>query len=269
MIHHGVYPDVYTYSILVDALCKEGRAEDAKGIVESMIQKDIGPNVVTYNALIDGYCLQGRIHEAKQVFDSMLQRGVQPDTASYITLINGYCKRREMEEAINLVREMSLQQLKPDIVTYTTVLQGLFRARRFPDAQKMNGHVEEALVFLQELERKNVDLSCSMYDIVVAGLCKKGKLSIAQDIFNKVRSDGLHVKFAELSTIFFSSVPLCIFLPLLSSPPRHLMFRNKRNGTLDSLNGYKPLVLLGYVKLDGKHKLEWRNNRNQLFVPAA
>ncbi|KAH0726125.1 hypothetical protein KY289_002102 [Solanum tuberosum] len=128
-----------------------------------------------------------------------------------LTLINGYCKRVEIDKAIDLVREMSLKQLKPGIVTYTTVLQGLFRVGRFSHAQKMydemrvlgfkpdthshtycimldglckNGHVEEALVFLQELERKNVDLSCSMYDVVIAGLCKKGKLDIAQDIFN-------------------------------------------------------------------------------------
>ncbi|PHT60223.1 hypothetical protein CQW23_02586 [Capsicum baccatum] len=92
---------------------------------------------------------------------------------------------------------MCLKQIKPDIVAYNTVLQGLFGARRFSVAQKMNGHVEEALVFLRELERRNVDRSSAMHVIVITGLCKKGKLDIAQDISNKVCSDGLHFTVSE------------------------------------------------------------------------
>lgn len=37
MIHQGVYPNVYSYNILVDVFCKEGRSEDAKAIMECII----------------------------------------------------------------------------------------------------------------------------------------------------------------------------------------------------------------------------------------
>ena len=65
---------VVTWSILVDALCKEGRAFEAEDIVERMLQQSVEPNIVTYSSLMDGYCLQGEMDEARRIFNSMANK---------------------------------------------------------------------------------------------------------------------------------------------------------------------------------------------------
>ena len=55
-----IVPDVITFSIMVDALCKEGEIEHAKDLIRSMIQQGQHPNTVTYHALMDGLLLAGK-----------------------------------------------------------------------------------------------------------------------------------------------------------------------------------------------------------------
>ncbi|XP_062014020.1 putative pentatricopeptide repeat-containing protein At1g12700, mitochondrial [Rosa rugosa] len=40
---------VHTFTVLVDTLCKEGMAVEAKGVIEMMVQRDIESDKVTYN----------------------------------------------------------------------------------------------------------------------------------------------------------------------------------------------------------------------------
>ena len=57
MAQRKVVPDVQTFNVLVDTLCKEGMLIKAKEVFDGMIQRGIEPNTVTYNSLIEGYCL--------------------------------------------------------------------------------------------------------------------------------------------------------------------------------------------------------------------
>ncbi|PRQ50469.1 putative pentatricopeptide [Rosa chinensis] len=41
MVTKKIYPDVHTFTVLVDTLCKEGMAVEAKGVIEMMIQRDL------------------------------------------------------------------------------------------------------------------------------------------------------------------------------------------------------------------------------------
>ena len=54
MEQRKVMPDVQTFSILVDTLCKEGMLTEAREVFDVMIQRGIDPDIFTYNSLIDG-----------------------------------------------------------------------------------------------------------------------------------------------------------------------------------------------------------------------
>lgn len=125
MINNGLVPNMYSFTKLVDALCKEGNVKDAKHVVEIMIQRGENPDAVTYNGLMHEYCLRGEIDGA--VLKTMVNRGIVPNSVSYNILINGYCKKMKVDEAMHLFREMPHRGLKPKIETYNTILQGYFR----------------------------------------------------------------------------------------------------------------------------------------------
>ena len=57
MVDPKITPDVYTFSVFVDMLCKEGKFANALGLLKIMVQRGVKPDTITYNLLLNGYCL--------------------------------------------------------------------------------------------------------------------------------------------------------------------------------------------------------------------
>ncbi|KAI4979413.1 hypothetical protein ZWY2020_016166 [Hordeum vulgare] len=55
MSGNGVQPDITTYNIQMDYLCKSGRCEEARAIFDSMAGKVQKPNVTSYSILLHGF----------------------------------------------------------------------------------------------------------------------------------------------------------------------------------------------------------------------
>ena len=72
-------PNVKTFNILVDTLCKKGMLTKAKKVFDVMIQRGIEPDTVTYNSLIDGYRMQNKMDDAVKAFNMMVETGCSPD----------------------------------------------------------------------------------------------------------------------------------------------------------------------------------------------
>lgn len=53
----GVFPNVVTFNVLVDILCKEGMVAETKRVIDMMIQRGIEPDTITNNSLMHGYCM--------------------------------------------------------------------------------------------------------------------------------------------------------------------------------------------------------------------
>lgn len=101
-----------------------------------------------------------------------------------------------------------------------------------------NGHFEEALAFFQELEMKSVDLYCAIYGIIITGLCRKGKLDIACDIFNECQGLHLNVRF------YFTMINGLCQEGLLNKT-KDLMRKMEQNGYPPNSLTYD--VILGYM----------------------
>ncbi|KAJ4746312.1 hypothetical protein LUZ62_080717 [Rhynchospora pubera] len=64
MKSEGHEPDVVTYSILIDGLCKNGEIERAVELLLSMKSEGHEPDVVTCNILIDSLCTNVEIEKS-------------------------------------------------------------------------------------------------------------------------------------------------------------------------------------------------------------
>jgi len=102
MILENIKPTVYTFSILVDAFCKEEKMKEAKNVFAVMMRKDLKPNtnIVTYNSLMDGYCLVNEVNKAESIFNTVSQMGMALDVHSYSIMINGFCKIKMVDETL-------------------------------------------------------------------------------------------------------------------------------------------------------------------------
>ncbi|KAL2924690.1 hypothetical protein RDABS01_019456 [Bienertia sinuspersici] len=102
--------------------CKEAEVYKARALFDLMREKGLYSDVITYNTLLDGYCLCGQMDEAKNLmdlmindgckldtdgevaearalFDSMSKRSLVLDVITYTALLDGYCLHGELHEA--------------------------------------------------------------------------------------------------------------------------------------------------------------------------
>lgn len=104
---------------------------------EMLAKESAAPDVVTYNIIIDGLCKVGRLTETKKIFADM-QRSVLPNIRTYNTLINGFCKKGLLDDAMELYTEiLNKDNVAPDIVTYNSIIDGLCKTGRFSEAENV------------------------------------------------------------------------------------------------------------------------------------
>ncbi|KAK3424418.1 hypothetical protein EUGRSUZ_F01187 [Eucalyptus grandis] len=146
------YPKV-TYSVLVGALCKQGRMEEAVNLLEEMKDKGLDLDVRHYTTLIDGYCLQRDFDHALNLLKQMIEEGIQPDIVTYNVLAHGYSRAGLVYEVHELLRHMDACGVKPNVVTHNVIIEGLC----------ISGNVEEAEVFFSSLQEKSIENKVAMF----------------------------------------------------------------------------------------------------------
>ncbi|CAI9281309.1 unnamed protein product [Lactuca saligna] len=103
--------DNFSTSIMVNALCKKGKVEEAKKLILDRWGQGCIPNVVFYNTLIDGYCKKGDAKKAFLLFKELKLKGFLPSVQTYGAVINGLCKEGNFSIVERLINEMKSRGL--------------------------------------------------------------------------------------------------------------------------------------------------------------
>ncbi|KAL4298503.1 hypothetical protein AHAS_Ahas17G0007400 [Arachis hypogaea] len=91
-----------------------------------MKESGIDPNIHTYSIIIDGLCKSGRLKNAKEIFEDLSIKGYRPDVKTYTIMINGLCKEGLLHEALAFLSKMEDNGCLPDAVTYEIIIGALF-----------------------------------------------------------------------------------------------------------------------------------------------
>ncbi|KAL8050507.1 hypothetical protein ABFS82_06G086500 [Erythranthe guttata] len=148
-----------------------------------------------------------KIDEAVDLFREMPSRGLKPNVFTYSSLLHAWdisCRKMFLCKLKQLFDELQAAGLKPNFYTYCDcdLLDGLCA----------NGHVEEALSSLNELEHKGEHLLIIYYNVIMMNsamlrnsilvsynilinetdVMKNGLLEAAKDILLKMEQDKLY-----------------------------------------------------------------------------
>uniref|UniRef100_A0A2N9F826 Pentacotripeptide-repeat region of PRORP domain-containing protein n=1 Tax=Fagus sylvatica TaxID=28930 RepID=A0A2N9F826_FAGSY len=184
-----IEPNVITFNVVVNGLCKVGKLNKAGDVIEDMKSWGVSPNVVTvgkmykadsilkemvankvcpnevtYNILIHGFCKDENLSAAKKVFEEMQRQGLRANVITYNSLINGLCCDEKLDEAIGLRDEMLGSGVKPNVITYKWVLEGESR---------------KAARLLNEIFKVGLSPSHVTYNTLMDGYCMEGNLKAA------------------------------------------------------------------------------------------
>ncbi|CAN8255928.1 unnamed protein product [Cochlearia groenlandica] len=186
-----ISPDPVTFNVMINGFCRAGEVDRAKVIIDFMKKNGCNPNVYNYSALMNGFCKEGKTREAKQIFDEVKETGLKLDTVGYTTLMNCLCRNGQIDEAMELLGEMKASGCKADALTYNVILRGL----------SGEGRSEEALEMLKQWGREGVHLNKGSYRIILNALCKNGELEKAVEFLSFMSKKGVwphHATWNEL-----------------------------------------------------------------------
>uniref|UniRef100_A0A6N2LNS9 Pentacotripeptide-repeat region of PRORP domain-containing protein n=1 Tax=Salix viminalis TaxID=40686 RepID=A0A6N2LNS9_SALVM len=196
----GVKPDSYTYGSFISGMCKEGKLEEASGMLEKMKEIGLRPNAVTYNTLIDGYCNKGNLEmafgykdkmmdEADGIIKEMNEKGLVPDSITYNILINGYCRCGNVKKAFTLHDEMISKGVQP------TLFNALI------DGHCANENMERAFALLKEMDQMKVVPDEVTFNTLLQGRCREGKVEAARELIEEMKSRGIKPDHISYNTL--------------------------------------------------------------------
>ncbi|KQK10111.1 hypothetical protein BRADI_2g52030v3 [Brachypodium distachyon] len=135
--HPLVVPSVYSYNILISALCQKPALSAALNVVTLMEKCGVLPDNISFNTLLNGFSKNGRVDDAEAVWEMMKERNLEPDTKSYNAKLRGLVAEGRIEDAVAVVERMEKEGPKPDTVSYNELIRGYCSAGRLEDAKKL------------------------------------------------------------------------------------------------------------------------------------
>nr|XP_004231193.1 pentatricopeptide repeat-containing protein At3g61520, mitochondrial-like [Solanum lycopersicum] len=181
-----VNPDVVTFGIFINYLCKCYRVDEALQVFEKMGGSGtdgvlVKPDLVLYNTLIDGLCKVGKQEEGLKLMEKMrLENVCVPNTITYNCLIDGYCKAGEIERSLELFDQMKKDRVVPNVITMNTLLHGMCKF----------GRVSSAMRFFAEMQERGLKGNAITYTILITTFCSVNNIDRAMSLFNEMSEDG-------------------------------------------------------------------------------
>ncbi|CAJ1936701.1 unnamed protein product [Sphenostylis stenocarpa] len=173
---------------LLSGLGRERDIQRMNKLMAEMEEMRIKPNLVTFGILVNYLCKTRRIDAALEVFDKLRGKregnwvGVEPDVVLFNTLIDGLCKAGREEHGLNLLQEMKTKKhCRPNAITYNCLIDGFCKA----------GKIGKARELYSQMIEEGVEPSMVTLNTLVNGLCKHGKVNNAIEFFNEMKGKGL------------------------------------------------------------------------------
>jgi len=170
MIQVGCAPDVISYSVLIQGLCRVGEFGKVERILGESEAKGWTPNAVTYNIYMSVLCRMGFLDEAFRQVDVMLSRGVSMTIVTVNILFDCLCRDSMFSEAVSLLEYSEELDWNVDVFCYNTLMSRLCDA----------GDFARVLKLLVDLVKKGIGPDMFSFTIAIRSLCRAGKFKVAK-----------------------------------------------------------------------------------------
>ncbi|OEL23221.1 Pentatricopeptide repeat-containing protein [Dichanthelium oligosanthes] len=205
--HPTIVPNVYSYNILISALCQKQDFSAALDVIPLMEKCGLTADHISFNTLLNGFYNSGRFDDVEKVWEMMKDRNIEPDTKSYNAKLRGLVSKGSIEDAIALIERMQKDGPKPDTVSYNELIRGYCKEGRLDEAKKVYddlvknecapnrgtfhtlvprfvevGELDRALSCCHEVFSRKCKVQCSMLQGVVTALVDASRVEEAKRI---------------------------------------------------------------------------------------
>ncbi|KAF5745430.1 putative pentatricopeptide repeat-containing protein [Tripterygium wilfordii] len=145
----------------------------------------------TLNIVLEILCKDKLVGEAKYVV-LKLKEFIKPSEVTYGWLVMGFCEMGDLIEASKVWNLMVEEGLEPGVQVFEKMMETLFKNNRYDEAMK---------VFRTMRVMRKDDLSLSTYRLVIDWMCKKGKVMLANMVFDEMLKRGFQEDDSTLASL--------------------------------------------------------------------
>ncbi|MQM13395.1 hypothetical protein Taro_046316 [Colocasia esculenta] len=197
---HRVPLDDRAHFRMLQVLCRRNNLSPAMEFLLSLNCESAAGDAVAlhdrfFNALIRAYGRSGQVREAIGLFRRMRNEfGIQPSVFSFNSLLMVLLRRGRTETARKLFDEMVRPEgrhaaLSPDVCTFNILIRGFC----------LNSMVDEGFRFFKEMKQWDCEPDILTYNTLLHGLCCAGKVRIAHNLLNGMRTKSPDLKPSVIS----------------------------------------------------------------------
>ncbi|CAN1127090.1 Pentatricopeptide repeat-containing protein At1g19720 [Linum perenne] len=227
--------NLYTWSAIIAACCRENRWEEAMDLFYSMMRDGILPdgfllpkilqacaNCEDYetgrlihslvikcghgsyplvnNSILSMYAKCGKLELALLLFHCIDKTNI----VAWNTLMNGYCLKGEIDEAVNLFNAMCKEGVAPNSLTWTILLTGYHNI----------GHCDAALDIMKTMESFGIKTDVVAWTSVISGYAQSnGQQSRAISLFKEMISAGAQPNEVTIAVV----ISVCAYMRWLNN----------------------------------------------------
>merc|ERR1719316_677450 len=184
MSERGVRPTSITVGCTVDALVKNGRAEDAWALAQELAadeEKKQYVNTVIFSTVLKGFAAARQPKRIFAVHAEMRKTGVPCNTITYNTIIDACARCGCMDRVPPLLEEMKQGHVEPDVITYSTLVKGYCLA----------GDVDRAFKVLAGMKAEGkFSPDEILYNSLLDGCAKQNRVDEALRLLDDMRTSG-------------------------------------------------------------------------------
>lgn len=208
------HPNHVTYTTVISAFVKAGSMDRARQVLAEMTRIRVPANLVTYNILLKGHCQQLQMDEAKNLIEDMINDAkIEPDVVSYNTLIDGCIRVDDSAGALYYFNEMRSRGIAPSKLSYTTLMKAFALSGQPKLARKVfdemlrdprvkvdivawnmlieaycrHGKVEEAKKVVEEMKEKGFYPNVATYGSLANGIALARKPGEALLLWKEIK----------------------------------------------------------------------------------
>ncbi|KAJ4972179.1 hypothetical protein NE237_005278 [Protea cynaroides] len=122
------------HSLLIRALCRARRLEDALALIEERWQGQSTLYRYIFGSLIHGFLREGRLDDAFAKVEEMKNVGIYPTVHVYTSLVVYFFKEKQIARALEIFNKMIDDGCEPTIVTYSALIRGYMDMGMVTDA---------------------------------------------------------------------------------------------------------------------------------------
>ncbi|KAG0484738.1 hypothetical protein HPP92_008817 [Vanilla planifolia] len=169
------------HNSVLDALCQNGKLEEALALFEKMMSEHSPPvrvsvDLESFKLIANGFCATGRFKEAINVFGKIGEKNISADTLTYNNLIRKLAENGMLAEAEELHRQMCEHGVKPNELTFVLLMETCFSIEKIEDVTR----------YFNVMVESGLQPGSLTYNMILTGFVKAGRLDEARVYFNEM-----------------------------------------------------------------------------------